>query len=169
MNTIEKAAILLIPVLVISVIIFYNPRGNQVNRQDNQIQIEESRLKQEENFEKVTKEKIPELTTETLLESNVDSDSVQTGDSVFVNYRGWLASNGQVFDESFKRGEEGFKFTVGSGVIEGWSEGVVGMKVGEVRRLFIPASLGYGETGSGETIPPNSDLIFDVELIKFAE
>lgn len=168
MNRIEKAAILLIPVLLVSIIIFYNSTNNEVKRKDNQTQIEESRLKNESEFEKVTRENIAELETEILLEANVESeDIVEEGDEIFVHYRGWLAADGEKFDESFSRGDEGYKFTVGIGVIDGWSEGVVGMKIGEVRRLFIPSDLGYGEIGSGGVIPPNADLIFDVELIKF--
>jgi FKBP-type peptidyl-prolyl cis-trans isomerase len=53
-------------------------------------------------------------------------------------------------------------------VIAGWDEGVMGMKVGEKRRLFIPANLGYGAYGAGGVIPPNADLIFDVELFEIS-
>jgi len=89
------------------------------------------------------------------------------GSTVTVHYTGWLNDNGQPgkkFDSSVDRGQK-FKFQIGVGqVIRGWDEGVMGMKVGEKRRLYIPATLGYGARGAGAAIPPNADLIFDVEL-----
>ncbi len=94
------------------------------------------------------------------------SRSVESGDRISVNYRGWLASTGEVFDQSFIYNKT-LTFTVGQNVIKGWSDGVLGMKVGEVRRLKIPSELGYGEAGSEPKIPANADLIFDVELVKF--
>jgi FKBP-type peptidyl-prolyl cis-trans isomerase len=126
----------------------------------------ESRLKSspQDNLPTST-ETLNELKTEVLLEGNTeDTRTVKEGDSITVNYVGWLASNGEVFDQSFSRGDSGFTFTVGSGVIEGWSQGVVGMEIGEVRRLMIPAALAYGSSDNGP-IPANSDLYFDVELI----
>jgi len=92
-----------------------------------------------------------------------DGAVAETGNSVTVNYTGWLTNNVK-FDSSLDSGTP-FTFTLGSGmVIPGWDEGVVGMKVGGKRQLVIPAELGYGETGGG-TIPPNATLIFDVELM----
>lgn len=86
----------------------------------------------------------------------------QTGQTLSVHYTGWLASNGQQFDSSLDRGP--FTFTLGAGqVIRGWDEGIAGMRVGGRRRLFIPANLAYGSSGRG-SIPPDADLIFDVEL-----
>lgn len=88
------------------------------------------------------------------------------GQAVSVQYTGWLQSNGQKFDSSYDHGGDPFQFRLGTGaVIKGWDEGVAGMKVGEKRQLVIPPSLGYGEQGSGADIPPNSTLVFDVELI----
>ncbi len=85
------------------------------------------------------------------------------GDKVTVNYTGML-ENGTVFDSSIPRGEP-FSFTLGDGrVIQGWELGVLGMKVGEKRRLNIAPELGYGDADLG-SIPPNSTLIFDVELL----
>jgi FKBP-type peptidyl-prolyl cis-trans isomerase len=90
------------------------------------------------------------------------------GDMVTVHYTGWLNNNGergQQFDSSYSRNEP-FTFKIGiKRVIDGWDEGVMTMKVGEKRRLFIPAKLGYRDQAVGP-IPANSNLIFDVELLK---
>ncbi len=98
-----------------------------------------------------------------------DGASPKKGDLVTVHYTGWLNDNGQegkLFDSSHKRNQP-FQFYIGMGqVIKGWDEGVMGMKIGEKRRLYIPAALGYGARGAGAVIPGNADLIFDVELIK---
>ena len=82
-----------------------------------------------------------------------------------VNYSGWLP-DGTLFDSSLNPGRDPFVFTLGVGqVIPGWDEGMVGMKVGGKRRLVIPSNLGYGTSGSSPSIPPNSVLIFDVQLL----
>jgi FKBP-type peptidyl-prolyl cis-trans isomerase len=86
------------------------------------------------------------------------------GHMVTVHYTGWL-TNGTKFDSSVDRGQP-FQFNLGAHqVIQGWDEGVAGMKIGEKRKLTIPSSLGYGAQGAGGVIPPNSTLIFDVELL----
>jgi FKBP-type peptidyl-prolyl cis-trans isomerase FkpA len=93
-----------------------------------------------------------------------DGAEAAEGNSVTVNYRGWL-TDGKVFDESYKRGQP-FVFALGRGqVIAGWDQGVKGMKVGGKRRLVLPPALGYGARGAGGSIPPNAVLIFDVELL----
>jgi FKBP-type peptidyl-prolyl cis-trans isomerase len=90
------------------------------------------------------------------------------GKLVTVHYTGWLWVNGekgQKFDSSVDRGQP-FQFNIGLGqVIKGWDEGVLGMFVGEKRRLFISANLGYGARGAGGAIPPNATLMFEVELL----
>ncbi|PJZ26336.1 peptidylprolyl isomerase [Leptospira hartskeerlii] len=86
------------------------------------------------------------------------------GSNVTVHYTGWL-TNGKKFDSSKDRGTP-FRFDLGAGqVIRGWDKGVQGMKEGGIRKLTIPPEMGYGSSGAG-TIPPNSTLIFEVELIK---
>jgi len=87
------------------------------------------------------------------------------GRSANVRYTGWLYSTtaaenkGQQFDSG------SFNFVIGTGVIPGFSQGVVGMKVGGLRRVVIPPSLGYGSQGSPPAIPPNATLIFEIELL----
>ncbi|KAK9159800.1 hypothetical protein Syun_006141 [Stephania yunnanensis] len=86
------------------------------------------------------------------------------GDRVKVHYRGTL-TDGTVFDSSFERGDP-IEFELGTGqVIKGWDQGLLGMCVGEKRKLKIPAKLGYGEQGSPPTIPGGATLIFDTELV----
>ena len=86
------------------------------------------------------------------------------GQQAEVHYTGWLAT-GEKFDSSVDR-REPFEFRLGAGeVIKGWDEGVAGMKVGGKRKLVIPPALGYGARGAGGVIPPNAELIFEVELL----
>jgi FKBP-type peptidyl-prolyl cis-trans isomerase FkpA len=87
------------------------------------------------------------------------------GDTVTVNYVGSL-TNGTVFDASADHGSTGFTFTLGAGqVIQGWDQGIVGMKVGGKRILVIPPSLAYGDQAVGNLIPANATLVFEVDLL----
>jgi FKBP-type peptidyl-prolyl cis-trans isomerase len=91
--------------------------------------------------------------------------SAQAGRSVTVNYVGVLYKTGKEFDSSWKRNQP-FTSTLSPGsVIPGWVKGIAGMKVGGRRELIIPASLAYGKTGRPPTIPPNSPLVFVVDLL----
>lgn len=103
-----------------------------------------------------------ELTFETLHES--DGQEAKAEDFLLMHYTGYL-EDGTKFDSSVDRGEP-FRFTLGVGqVIKGWDKGVLGMKIGEKRKLYIPYSDGYGEMGYPPVIPAKANLIFDVELV----
>jgi peptidylprolyl isomerase len=96
-------------------------------------------------------------------ESNT-SDKPEEGDSVTVHYCG-MFPNGQIFDDSFSRGEP-ITFTLGRGeVISGWDEGIAQLSVGQRAILIVPPHLAYGDRGAGGVIPPNQTLIFEVELL----
>jgi peptidylprolyl isomerase len=90
-------------------------------------------------------------------------DEVKPGDTITAHYTGALVATGVIFQSSHDRGEP---VTFGlNQVIKGWTEGVPGMKVGGTRRLLIPAAMAYGSASPAPNIPPNSDLVFDIELI----
>jgi FKBP-type peptidyl-prolyl cis-trans isomerase len=100
-----------------------------------------------------------------------DGAEAVSGQMVTVHYTGWLfdanaaENKGRKFDSSRDRNDP-FVFPLGAGrVIQGWDQGVQGMKIGGKRRLVIPSSLGYGARGAGGVIPPHATLIFDVELL----
>jgi FKBP-type peptidyl-prolyl cis-trans isomerase len=93
-----------------------------------------------------------------------DGAAAAAGKEVEVHYTGWLTS-GQKFDSSLDR-KRPFRFRLGAGeVIQGWDEGVQGMKVGGKRKLTIPPHMAYGARGVPGAIPPNSTLVFEVELL----
>ncbi|HXO20182.1 MAG TPA: FKBP-type peptidyl-prolyl cis-trans isomerase [Thermoanaerobaculia bacterium] len=94
-----------------------------------------------------------------------EGDEAKAGQIVEVHYTGWL-TDGTKFDSSLDH-KEPLKFVLGAGqVIEGWDQGVAGMKVGGKRKLTIPPGLGYGPQGAGSVIPPNATLVIEVELLK---
>ncbi len=101
------------------------------------------------------------------IEKTIGTGATPTnGQTVTVNYTGALL-NGSIFDSSRNPGRTPFPFKLGAkSVIDGFDEGVASMKVGGKRLIIIPSNLGYGESGSGSSIPPNSTLIFDLELLE---
>jgi peptidylprolyl isomerase len=93
-----------------------------------------------------------------------DGKAVVKGALITTQYRGWL-EDGSSFDSSYERGKP-FQCVIGSRrVIQGWDQGLMGMRVGGKRKLWVPAHLGYGERQVG-LIPPNSNLIFEIELLE---
>ena len=106
------------------------------------------------------------LSADLEIKNNIEGYGVEilNHSKIKVHYIGTL-EDGTKFDSSYDRGEP-FSFQIGlRQVIEGWETGIIGMKVGGKRTLIIPPELGYGERGAGELIPPNSTLIFDIEII----
>ena len=87
-----------------------------------------------------------------------------TGDMVTVNYVG-MFPDGRKFDSSYDRGQP-FQFILGEGqVIDGWDQGIAGMREGGKRKLIIPPAMAYGQGGAGDIIPPNATLVFEAELL----
>jgi peptidylprolyl isomerase len=112
-----------------------------------------------ESFEPITS--VTELKIIDTVEGT--GDTVPEGATITAHYTGALASNGTIFQSSHDFGKP---VTFGlSQVISGWTKGVPGMKVGGTRRLLIPAAMAYGSNSPSSNIPPNSDLVFDIELV----
>ena len=122
-------------------------------------------------LEKTSKEenKMTELTT---IDNQLgEGREAEKGLTITVHYSGWIYDEneddkkGNKFDSSKDRNEP-FTFVLGVGqVIKGWDDGFAGMKIGGTRTIIIPSEMGYGSRGAGSVIPPNADLIFDVELL----
>lgn len=91
-------------------------------------------------------------------------EEVKPGATITAHYTGALCANGTIFQSSHDFGKA-ITFPL-SGVIAGWTQGVPGMKVGGTRRLIIPAAMAYGSARAASNIPPNSDLVFDIELVE---
>ena len=93
-----------------------------------------------------------------------EGDEVQPGATITAHYTGALCKNGVIFQSSHDMGRP-ITFPL-NGVIQGWQDGVPGMKVGGTRRLLIPAAQAYGSASPSPSIPANSDLVFDIELVE---
>ncbi|XP_065289141.2 FK506-binding protein 2 [Dermacentor albipictus] len=109
-----------------------------------------------------------ELKVEVVKSSESCSRKSKKGDILSMHYTGTLL-DGKEFDSSRQRGEP-FRFQIGLGqVIKGWDQGLLDMCVGDKRKLIVPPSLGYGEAGAGDRIPPGSTLVFETELTKIED
>lgn len=104
---------------------------------------------------------VPQLQSTDIIEGT--GDTVQPGATITAHYTGALCADGTIFQSSHDFGEA-ISFPL-SGVIQGWTQGVPGMKVGGTRRLVIPAAMAYGERSPSSNIPANADLVFDIELV----
>ena len=122
-------------------------------------------------LEKTLKEE-NKMTEFTIIDSQLgEGREAEKGLTITVHYSGWIYDEneddkkGNKFDSSKDRNEP-FTFVLGVGqVIKGWDDGFAGMKIGGTRTIIIPSEMGYGSRGAGSVIPPNADLIFDVELL----
>lgn len=141
----------------------FNSKGLQMPGED-QLQQNNQQEPQQDMYGGMSKEEFwSELRAEVVQPG--EGEGAKNGDQLTVHYVGVL-EDGTKFDSSIDRGEP-FQVTLGAGqVIQGWELGLVGIKKGEVRRIFIPSQLGYGEQGAGSSIPPNANLIFEVQLLE---
>ena len=142
--------------------------GNFGSPKSKDVEISEVQTTQEELPTEVKGEEDEKMTVEELQIEDIvigEGQEATAGAQITVNYSGTL-TDGSKFDSSYDR-EEPFTFIFGVGqVIPGWDKGLLGMKVGGKRKLTIPSDLAYGEAGAGDVIPPNSTLIFEVELLE---
>ncbi|XP_058205230.1 peptidyl-prolyl cis-trans isomerase FKBP53 isoform X1 [Rhododendron vialii] len=144
----------------------------QSSNTDTDLSVPEKIVSTKEDIEKETGSKPFQVRTfpnglviEELAMGKPDGKKASPGKKVSVRYIGKLKKNGEIFDSNIGRAP--FKFRLGVGeVIKGWDVGVNGMRVGDRRRLTIPPAMGYGAKGAGRAIPPNSWLVFDVELVE---
>ncbi len=167
MNKIIFAVLLVVLITVAGSLFFYKSNNKQnPNTQTSGNELNSATSLPESTTSDATIDYMDKNVTELKIEDEVvgTGQTAQSGKKVTVHYTGTLIT-GDKFDSSVDRGEP-FSFILGEGrVIQGWEQGVKGMKVGGKRKLTIPPSLGYGEQGAGP-IPPNATLIFEIELLK---
>jgi len=160
-ENLKTAVWFLIVIVVVAGLVFITVR-NKIKNASNP----SSPVGTEQN--KIMENTQPESGVQVTIVKEGTGREVKAGDTVAVNYTGNL-SDGTVFDSNTdsKFGHvEPFAFSVGAGqVIKGWDQGLIGMKVGEIRTLVISPDFGYGATGAGGVIPPNATLTFQVELL----
>jgi FKBP-type peptidyl-prolyl cis-trans isomerase len=150
---------LIIACIIIPIFFILISKNNQVEEDTFELTFIDQNKEENNNMEQ-------ELKVEVLKEGA--GEEAKNGDNVSVHYVGIL-ENGTKFDSSIDIGEP-FSFNLGAGqVIKGWDLGVLGMKIGEKRKLIIPSDLAYGDDGMPNAIPPKSTLIFEVELLGINE
>ncbi len=175
LNNMKKIIIVATAVLVIGGIIFISVK-NKNNKSQNSKELSSKTAKESQELSSLASQSAADQANQQTqdtkpmgLEIKTTKEGagdrvVKNGDTITVNYTGKL-ENGTKFDSSYDRNQP-FTFQIGQGqVIQGWEQGLLGMKVGEKRTLTIPADLGYGANGIPGVIPPNATLIFDTELV----
>jgi len=154
-SIIMKRILIIFLALILFAVIINWSKNNKTNKDMDPIL--------DNNDEQVSEIEGNELKVEILNEGQ--GKAAENGDNVSVHYIGTL-EDGTKFDSSIERGIP-FDFDLGAGqVIKGWDLGVLGMKIGEKRKLIIPSQLAYGENGIPGAIPPNATLIFEVEILE---
>jgi FKBP-type peptidyl-prolyl cis-trans isomerase len=172
MATTLAAMFFIVTVAFTGMIIWQVREENRQQEQLNELIQAQNELGEQEEGEAVLLENFePVDNVESLEKIDIEvgqGKEIKPGGTVRAHYTGAIASTGRVFESSLDRGEPA-DFPL-DGVIAGWTEGVPGMKEGGKRRLLIPAAQAYGENPPpGSAIPPNSDLVFDIELIEVLE